>query len=310
MPLSGSGLSSVFASMEPPSKEELDPGRTRSVLRGLAVSTRPGNVALTALSVYIGGIAARASDMGDLACAAASAALIAAGGYVINDVFDLDIDRVNRPMRPLPRGDLSVGAAKVWSVFLFLSGLILAWRFGPVPCAVATGVVIALLWYAVRLKRTVLAGNFLVAGVSATAFVYGGLSGPLTVVSVAPAAIAGAFHLGRELLKDVADLEGDSAGGATTVAVRYGVRPVARASAVPLALVILLTPGPVLLGWFGVIYLLGIALVVDVVLGWVIWRSWRLTSPHEAARLATVLKWNMLIAVAVLWGDLCFRLQL
>ena len=50
------------------------------------------------------------------------------GGIVFNDVFDADLDRVERPERPIPRGDASVRGASSLAIALLAGGIIAAWQ--------------------------------------------------------------------------------------------------------------------------------------------------------------------------------------
>lgn len=81
------------------------------------------------------------------------------GGIVLNDVFDLELDRVERPKRPLPSGRVSVTSAmwlgwKLLALGMFLAAIasVLAGHLRPVMVAVLTVAMIVL--YDRWLKRT------------------------------------------------------------------------------------------------------------------------------------------------------------
>ena len=283
---------------------QTESGSLQRALRGLIRIVRPGNTALVAVSTSVGAACGGGSDSWLVALACGSLALIAAGGYVINDVFDYEIDCINRPDRPLPRGNLSRGAATVYSLFLYVAGIMLAVPLGTWHLTVAAAISLALTIYAWKLKRTMLLGNLLVAFISGTAFYYGGMTGTTPVVSLVPSLLAGLFHLGRELIKAAADKTGDEAQGAYTVAVRWGERAALRMAVVPLCLVILLSPLPVWFGWFGWFYLIVVIGLVDTVLACVSFRAWKHTDAHVADRLATILKWDMLAGLTAVLGDI------
>ena len=69
-------------------------------------------------------------DAGTVAVVAVAMALFYTAGMVLNDVFDLEIDRRQRPERPLPSGRVSVPAAVTAVVFLFVAGEILLFLEG------------------------------------------------------------------------------------------------------------------------------------------------------------------------------------
>jgi geranylgeranylglycerol-phosphate geranylgeranyltransferase len=284
------------------------PIRGFKTARGLAVIVRPGNVVLTALSVLTGAFCASAPVDSRLLLACLAASLIGAGGYVLNDVFDLTIDRINRPDRPLPSGAVPTPLAVAWAIVLMLSGLACAIILcGPFPWIAAT-VVAGLSAYAAWLKRTAVVGHLLVAFMSGLCFVFGGLLGGNVVVSLAPALLAACFHLGREFLKAAADREGDLASGARTLAVTHGVRTSCVVGSIPLIGVVILSPLPVLLGWFGWVYLLVVIAGVDSVLAYVAVSCLREPDTKQTARLVGILKWDMIAGLLAIWSDLCFRL--
>ncbi|OQB38286.1 MAG: (S)-2,3-di-O-geranylgeranylglyceryl phosphate synthase [Candidatus Latescibacteria bacterium ADurb.Bin168] len=275
--------------------------------RALLIITRPANVVLTAVSVAVGASCSSAPAGIALVTACACAALIAAGGYVANDCFDVETDRINRPYRPIPSGALSRRTAVSWAVILFVAGVSLSWFLPSHFALMATVIALALVWYAAILKRTVLWGHVLVATISGSAFVFGGMLGTRLAAAFAPALLAAAFHLGREMLKAAADYPGDMEQGYDTIAVRRGVAPTCRLASIPLAGVIALSPIPFIIGWFGFFYLIGVIIVIDGLLAYVIERVWRSPESETAARMATLLKWGMVAGIATVWGDVWTR---
>jgi geranylgeranylglycerol-phosphate geranylgeranyltransferase len=159
-----------------------------------------------------------------LALAVLSAACIGAGANAINDVFDLGIDRVNRPSRPLPSGAVTVGAARsMWAVSsalgIGLSAFLSAVHFGIALCSV-----LLLYGYSAWLKKTPLAGNLAVALVLGLALVYGGLavSSAQGAVLLLGAGLAAGTTLAREVAKDIEDAAGDATEGARTLPLVVG----------------------------------------------------------------------------------------
>jgi 4-hydroxybenzoate polyprenyltransferase len=75
-------------------------------------------------------------------------------GIVLNDVFDRDIDAVERPTRPIPRGEISVHFATGLGVGLMVAGLAIAWWIGRGPGLIATFLAAAILAYDGGAKRT------------------------------------------------------------------------------------------------------------------------------------------------------------
>jgi len=155
--------------------------------------------------------------------------LVTAAGNVINDYFDVAIDRVNRPDRPIPSGQVTPGAARAWAAILFLTGIIACLPTNILCIAIAVFNAGLLMAYAARLKRTPLFGNIAVSYLSGSMFLFGGaLAGIDGIIRVLPFAVMTFFAmLARELVKDAEDVDGDRASGASTIPIRYGIRATA-----------------------------------------------------------------------------------
>jgi 4-hydroxybenzoate polyprenyltransferase len=85
----------------------------------------------------------RSSDAILLGCLAAASALLYTAGMVLNDVFAYEVDRQERPFRPLPSGRISLAAARTLGFGLLLLGLALGWIAG---LAYASGIEGAISW--------------------------------------------------------------------------------------------------------------------------------------------------------------------
>jgi len=186
-----------------------------------------------------------------LLTAAASAAAITAAGNVYNDLKDLDIDRINRPDRPLPSEQIPVPIAACQALGLAFVGLALAWGLGPGPGWLATVVTVGLVAYSARLKRTGLGGNLLVSALGALAFPYGAIAMGHWGRSWIPAAYAFLFHLGREIIKDVEDTVGDQAFRSRSLPLLLGRRRASLVSAGIYLFLGVITPIPWILGLYG-----------------------------------------------------------
>ena len=88
---------------------------------------------------------------------AMSSMAIYAAGIALNDVFDLKIDRDERPNRPLPSGAVSVRFAAVIGIFLLAIGFVSTWScLNPSAAIVAFTLIAAVLAYDLGVKRSVL----------------------------------------------------------------------------------------------------------------------------------------------------------
>jgi len=225
---------------------------------------------VAACGVVAGYVVAGGDNPRALLAGAVLAALATGAGNVINDCFDLAIDRVNKPSRPLPSGRLSVRAARILYAVIAVAVLICAPLFlPPRVAALVVGWEVALFVYAWRCKRVLFAGNFLVALVSGSAFVCGAAIAGDARAALIPAGIAGAFVWCRELVKGGEDLEGDAASGVRTLAVRSGRTVAARVSGVGMLTLAVLIPLPALARVYSPVYFLvmGATVVPVLVLG-------------------------------------------
>jgi len=264
--------------------------------------TRPVNNLITAFAVFMGAWVAGWVDSFDkLIFALFSASLISAGGYVINDYFDLEIDRINKPLRPLPQREIRPKSALVFSLFLFLAGLFLSIFVNTTALLLALLVIFLLILYSLRLKRVPLSGNLLVSFVCGLAFIYGGIVGKDFRVSLIPAGFAFLFHLGREILKDIEDLKGDVSVNAQTLPITWGINFSLLFTTLIFSALIALTVLPYYLNILPLLYLI-IVLGVDFLLIYVMVSMWRDQSRNNLGKLSRLLKFNMILGLAAIFA--------
>lgn len=263
--------------------------------------TRPHNAVVAGLTALVGYLIATGTLTPPSLLLAVVVALITAGGNVINDVFDVDIDRINRPGRPIPAGEISLAGAKAYTVALFAGGLLAAVLTTTLCLAIALANSVILVAYAVRLKRTPLIGNMAVAYLTASVFLFGGAFAGVEglVQNLSLAAITFLATVAREVLKDAEDVDGDAAGGARTLPMIIGIRRTgmfAFACACGAVLVSILPFGD----WWGPFYVAAIA-VVDAVILFGASRSLSCTTPAcvRESRATSILRTGMFAALAV-----------
>uniref|UniRef100_A0A7C3WWE7 MFS transporter n=1 Tax=Thermofilum pendens TaxID=2269 RepID=A0A7C3WWE7_THEPE len=193
-----------------------------------------------------------------------AAASVGGWGNVVNDYFDISVDRVNKPWRPLAKGVVKPQESLALGFLLATLGILLS-AFVSLFCAlVAAAAVFILFLYSWRLKRSGLPGNLAVAFLSALSIIYGGLASPNPPASLLPALYAFVVILGRELAKGLEDVQGDAAAGIRTVAVVHGPRAAVLASAAVLLTLVAMSPLPALLLGYGPGYLAVALLGVDM----------------------------------------------
>lgn len=150
--------------------------------------------------------------------------LAAAGGYWINDVHDFKIDKINKPERTVINAFLSV--KKVVTVYTILNIIIFtAILFFSFNLAlILLGTILSLFLYAIWLKRTSLAGNMLVAFLTALVLMTAGFIYEFTTPLVWAAIFAFEINLIREIIKDIEDIEGDLQFNLHTLPIQAGIQ--------------------------------------------------------------------------------------
>jgi geranylgeranylglycerol-phosphate geranylgeranyltransferase len=218
-------------------------------LKALVIIVRPHNVAAAALSVAVGFSLTRTGARPHWPwLLLAAAALATAAGNTINDIYDVDIDRVNKPARPLPAAAVSMKAAIGLYASFVAAALVVSRFLAPAAAAWIVAWIVLLHLYSWRLKRMYLAGNLLVALVAASGFALGSFAGGNLVAGAVPAAFAFFFVVGREIVKDVDDIEGDRSCRARTVPIVSGRRAALTTALVVFLALAIAVPVPAFVG--------------------------------------------------------------
>ena len=278
---------------------------------------RPLNGLITALSVGVGLWTANAPPTwAPGLIAALSAALINGAGNAFNDLIDIDIDRINRPDRPLPSGRISPCVAGVQTLALTLAGCLLGFWLSPWHGSIALGVALLLALYSIFLKNSLLWGNILVAFVGALAFPYGALAAGDLGRSWIPALFALLFHTGREIVKDIEDVAGDRLRGDHTLPLRWGRNRAGWIAAAVYLLLLAIAWIPFFTGLYGAAYALALAPVNGLVIYVLVQLYSRHAHPDNPAKIAAgradhrlgrLLKIGMFLGLlAVVLGELGF----
>jgi len=268
---------------------------------GLVALLRPINLVLSVAGVFVGAYLAVGDELLNpsyfrvVLLAAVSAAAITAAANAINDAFDVKVDRVNRPDRPIPSGRITERAATVTWLAGALIGIAASLMISVENVMIAAASILLVYAYSAALKQVGFIGNFVVSAIVAVAIVYGAVATGTIGVSWAGALLAFALTLSREITKDLEDLEGDSHVGARTLPVVFGSGKT-RAIAIGLVTVtILAAPLPYLFLAFDRLYLMGI-LVTDLFLLGAIWYLWSAAGHKAAYSRASLLLKSAMVA--------------
>lgn len=154
-----------------------------------------------------------------------SAAFLMASTMSMNDYYDLEIDKINCPKRPIPSGSITPKEAILISIISGVIGIIAAALINMYSLAVASFALILMLYYNTRGKKTGFFGNILVSICIGLPFIFGGAAvARVTYLLVLFSLMAFISNLGREVTKGIMDLEGDRLKNIKTIAVMHGPR--------------------------------------------------------------------------------------
>lgn len=160
----------------------------------------------------------------------------------LNDILDVEIDKLNQPNRPLPRGDISLNNAKFLTAILMCFSLFCLVYAGYISSSIEDGfenwAPSILIWllaiflltnyesssnYSLKLKDRGLPGNFAISLSVGMVILFGaaGVFEPTEPRVLSLFFIGISYNLAREIVKDIEDMEGDE--GRNTLAMRIGV---------------------------------------------------------------------------------------
>jgi geranylgeranylglycerol-phosphate geranylgeranyltransferase len=215
-------------------------------LTGLLQIIRPLNCLMMGFAVIVGASLVSSLNLtSNLLFGFVTSFALTAASMVINDYYDREIDAINEPNRPIPRGDVSPKEALIFAFALSVIGFVAAIETNMLSFVVAIIALIISVTYITRGKGTGLPGNFLVSATVVIPFVYGGLAfGQVETSMLLFVVIAFLSNTGREITKGIVDTEGDKSHNIKTIAVTHGERTAAFVAAVFSLLAVILSPLP------------------------------------------------------------------
>ena len=193
------------------------------------------------------------------------------GANTLNDYFDYEIDKINRPDRAISSGLVLRNHALILSLFSFIIGVLIALRLNKDSQLLSIGVSLPLIIaYNVKLKNYPLIGNIIVSLILAMSFIYAGLVFKKTEPLIIPALLAFGLTLIREIVKDLADIKGDKSAGLMTFPIVYGKK-----KTIILCTILSLFLGigsfiPFLTGYYNTFYGISLILMVEIPLAVVV----------------------------------------
>ena len=240
---------------------------------------------------------------------------LSASAMVLNDYFDIEVDKINDPKRPIPSGEITPKQALTFGIILIAVGILMGIgidlfenirhgsQFG---VSIVTAVICAIMAaaYTKYMKRFSIVGNMAVSIGVWMGFLYGDLVFDFMPEVLPQCMGAAAFFLnfGREVSKGIMDIEGDRENKVTTVATALGSKWTAIIASAIIFLAIPVSIIPIFVAGASWVYLFSINVIQALVLAVSIW----LLIDHKPA---TIKKIKYVVLVTMLLALIAFSLE-
>lgn len=265
--------------------------------------SRPLNLLIVFFTVLVAGfICSKSNEINfNIVLAGISASFIAAAGYIINDYFDVKIDKVNRPGRPLASGRISIRSAVILYFVVSIMGLVLALIINTVVFTIAAVSEVLLFVYSFKLKSIALLGNLSIAVLTGLTFIYGGATVNNISFSIIPALFALLINFIREIVKDMEDVEGDIKNGIKTFPYRFGFSVAKNFILLVTIILILFTSYPFIFKLYQIEYFIIVMSIVNPILVYFLVSIYKNDSLSNLKKLSFILKLNMIFGLSAIY---------
>lgn len=229
---------------------------------------RPLNCFIAFATVFTSGLIASLNEINYLIIiiAGATAFLSTSAGNSINDYFDIQTDKINRPERPLPSGLLTKYDVILFYIVLTILSLLVSSFINQIAFAITLGASLLMFVYSFLLKKLPLVGNVTVSFLTGIAFIFGGVAVENLNPVLFPAALAFIINFIREIVKDAEDIDGDEKNGLKTFPIIYGLKKTKNILYVLIIVSVLISLIPFFISFYNEVYLIIISLSVIPIL--------------------------------------------
>jgi len=252
------------------------------------------NGAIAALGLLLGaavavGIDHLDSHLFDLALGMIIVVLFVGAGNSLNDYSDVEIDRIAHPTRPIVKGTISRRTALLSAGVMFATCFALSIWINLLSLAIVALAIIGMAAYELELKRAGLAGNIMIALLVAALFEFAGAVVGRADLSIELALLAALAMLGREIVKDIEDMDGDLT--RKTLPRTVGAKRAGYIALVPTLAAVALSPIPYLQNLLTYLYIF-VVIIADVIFvyGGIV----QLSDPKRGQK---IYKWAMIVAL-------------
>lgn len=193
---------------------------------------------------------------------------LASPAMILNDYFDIEVDKVNAPHRPLASGLISPAEGLYLTMFTTLVGLTVSLFIGWSAVLIYSGFWLIGFVYNWKLKEKGLLGNLMVSSSVAITLIFGGIvvGEPWHKVVWIISLMVFLFNLGEEIASDAMDIEGDRKRHVKSIAILLGKKNALRISASLFVLMVVLSFVPFFWNLLGISYLIIISMTDMMIL--------------------------------------------
>ncbi len=255
---------------------------------------RPGNAVMALIAVVLMAIIGHTYSFG-IVLGAISVFIATGAGNTINDYCDYEIDKINKPDRPIPSGRIKLENALYYSLILFIIASILGFFISFENGVTVIICSVLMIVYAYDFKQRCLIGNICVALLTGLTFVYGGLITCDVNLGIFLGFFAFLMTLSREIIKDSEDIEGDLKEDSNTLPIKYGIKNAVIIAVILDVLTCILSPVLYVYKVFSVYYMI-IVLVADIIFIYSAVLALKDQSKENLHKVSTYMKIAMFIA--------------
>ncbi len=264
---------------------------------------RPLNFCIIIISVFVASAVASPEKFPviNIILAAISASLTASAGNIINDIFDIQIDKVNQPNRPLPSESITIREAYSLFFICIVLSVGLALFVNAIVLLIVLLSHLILFLYSKYLKGIPLVGNLAVAFLTGLVFIFGGVVVENPAASIIPALFAFLINLIREFVKDMEDVEGDSIAGLNTFPVRFGSKNSKTLIFIVTLITIIFSFFPFVASYYKIEFFLIVMVLVNPIFVYCLKILFEDDSLKNLNRVSNLLKLNMIIGLIAIY---------
>lgn len=275
----------------------------KKTLIGILQIIRPLNCIITFVSIIIGATISSEKEAitYNFILAAFAGLLVAAAGNTINDIVDIEIDKTNKPERPLPSFKISINQAWILFAFLITASLIISLLISYFAFLIVLLSNSLLVLYSVSIKRVAIFGNIIISFLTGYALIFGAMISGNVKYAIIPAIFAFLINFVREIVKDIEDIKGDKLSGFNTLPIKFGLNAAKKVVLIISGLLFLFTLVPFVFKIYRIEFFLIVMVVVNPVLFYSVKKLFDDSTLKNLKKISSLLKLNMILGLIAIY---------